>query len=78
MRRNGFVDSVTLTSLRVDDVPSLGLTSKAEECVLRKVLQELHSREALRVDVGENSAGASRCVLYVNNDSLQAICKVYM
>ena len=55
LRHHGFNDSVTLASLRVDDVPSLGLVSKAEECVLRKVLEDMYSRDTLNAT--ENSAG---------------------
>ena len=55
LRQNGFKDNVTLASLRVEDVPSLGLVSKAEECVLRKVLEDMYSRDTLNAT--ENSAG---------------------
>ena len=55
LRQRGFIDEQSLASLRAEDVPTLGLTSKAEECVLRKVLAEQEGVRPLHVDVADSS-----------------------
>ena len=55
LRQRGFIDEQSLASLRAEDVPTLGLTSKAEECVLRKVLVEQEGVRPLHVDVADSS-----------------------